>query len=120
MIRLSPQQTSKVKIEDATFTIRPLTGADVLCVTCERGPGMKLLEAVKRGLVNWEGVNETDGHSAIYDGRIEGLPSHVLASLSNEIWNITHPSESDEKKSASVPQSSQGESPISASAGTSK
>ena len=108
MIRLSPQQTSKVKIEDATFTIRPLTGADIVCVTCERGPGMKLLETVKRGLVGWEGITETDGHSAQFDGRIEGLPSEVLVRLSAEIWTLTQPSESDEKKSASAQPSSTG------------
>ena len=108
MIRLSPQQTSKVKIEDATFTIRPLTGADIVCITCEPGPGMKLLETVKRGLVGWDGVNETDGHVAIFDGRIEGLPSDVLVRLSAEVWKVTHPSENDEKKFASGPQSSTG------------
>lgn len=108
MIRLSPQQTSKVKIEDATFTIRPLTGADIVCITCEHGPGMKLLETVKRGLVGWEGINESDGHTAQFDGRIEGLPSHVIVQLSAEIWKVTQPSESDEKKSASVPPSSTG------------
>ena len=107
MIRLSPQQTSKVKIEDATFTIRPLTGADQVCVTAQRG-GERILEIVKRGLVGWEGINESDGHTAQFDGRIEGLPSHVIVQLSAEIWKVTQPSESDEKKSASVPPSSTG------------
>lgn len=110
MIRLSPQQTSKVKIEDATFVVRPLTGADQVCVSAQRG-GERILEIVKRGLVGWEGVNDEDGHNVIFDGEYAGLPSHVLLRISTEIQRITWPSEEDEKKSVSVPQSSPDASP---------
>ena len=119
MIRLSPQQTSKVKIEDATFTIRPLTGADQVCVTAQRG-GERILEIVKRGLVGWEGVNDEDGHNVRFDGEYAGLPSHVLLRISTEIQKVTWPSEEYEKKSASVPQSLPGASPTSGDLGTSK
>lgn len=119
MIRLSPQQTSKVKIEDATFTIRPLTGADQVCVSAQRG-GERILEIVRRGLVGWEGVNDEDGHNVRFDGEYAGLPSHVLLRISTEIQRITWPSEEDEKKSASVPQSSQVASPINDGSASSK
>lgn len=108
MIRITTQATERVKIDDATFIIRPLTGADVVCITCQHDAGMKIVETVKRGVVGWEGIQEADGHSAQFDGRIEGLPSTVIVKLSAAIWNLTHPSESDEKKSDSAQPSSPG------------
>jgi hypothetical protein len=96
-IAINPNHRETIEIDGATFTVRPLTGGDMLECYAIGESSKAMMEMIDRGVVDWAGVTGHDGFEIKRKSGVRILPRSALELLLSKIHDLSTVSEETAK-----------------------